>query len=158
MRCLALRSDQHPRPVPSHCCRRRCRRPPAPRCTPLIQPVCRPEPLYHGIPAQLPGSAGGSLPEVYRRLLLAVDTASGGGSGSGGSGSSTELLATRAIKLPDEEYPDWAAIGDPRPSWQRSRNESVAAVAALNANTSRRAGALSLEAGAGLRLGKCSVV
>ena len=97
---------------------------------------------------QLRQPAGGSLPEIYRRLLLAavVDAAgASGGSGGGSSSSSTppsgrgQQLVTHAIKLPDDEVPEWVALGNPKPSWLRSRNESVAAVAALNANASRRA-------------------
>ncbi|PRW20340.1 GDSL-like lipase acylhydrolase domain containing [Chlorella sorokiniana] len=107
----------------------------------------RPEPLYHGVPVQLLQPAGGSLPEIYRRLLLAVDRTRLGGSStasgsSSDSGASSLELATRAIKLPDQETPDWVALGDPKPSWLRTRDESVAAMAALNANSSRRADVL----------------
>ncbi len=92
---------------------------------------------------QLLQPSGGSLPEIYRRLLLAIDTPSlsSSGGGGGGGGSSPEL-ATRAIQLPEDEIPDWVALGNPKASWLRSQNESVAAVAALNANASRRADVL----------------
>ena len=153
-----------PLDVRPYCCRRRrCSCPPAlrglSRCwapgwrsslfVPYFAPH-RPEPLFHGVQVQLRRPASGSLPEIYRRLLLAaVVDAAGASGGSGGSSSSStpnsgsgQPLATRAIKLPDDELPDWVALGSPKPSWLRSRNESVAGMAALNANASRRADVL----------------
>lgn len=102
-------------------------------------PLHRPEPLYQGVAVQLLHPSGGSLPEIYRRLL-AIDTPSLGSSNGGGGGGPE--LATRAIQLPEDELPDWVALGNPKASWLRSQNESVASVAALNANASRRADVL----------------